>query len=133
LETIALAITLAETGHLVLATLHTYSGPQTIDRIVDSFPPYQQNQIRLQVSLTLRAVISQRLLPRIGGGRIAARGILINTNAASNLIRENKIPQLRSVFETGGKYGMITLDRALRGLIDEGLVDEAHAKMYMTD
>lgn len=133
LDTIALAITLAETGHLVLATLHTYSGPQTIDRIVDSFPPYQQNQIRLQVSLTLRAVISQRLLPRIGGGRVAAREIMINTNAASNLIRENKIPQLHTVIETGGKYGMITLDRALRGLIDEGVVTEEQAKMFMTD
>lgn len=132
LETVALAITLAETGHIVFATLHTYSGPQTIDRIVDSFPPYQQNQIRLQVSLTLKAVISQRLLPRIGGGRIAAREVMINTNAASNLIRENKIAQLHTVIETGGKYGMITLDRALRDLIDEGIVAEEHAKAYIT-
>ena len=133
LDTISLAITLAETGHLVLATLHTYSGPQTIDRIVDSFPPYQQNQIRLQVSLTLQAVISQRLLPKIGGGRIAAREILVNTNAASNLIRENKIPQLHTVIETGAKYGMVSLDRALRNLVEQGLVDEAHAKMYQNN
>jgi twitching motility protein PilT len=130
LETIALAITLAETGHIVFATLHTYSGPQTIDRIVDSFPPYQQNQIRMQVSLTLKAIISQRLLPRIGGGRVAAREVLVNTNAASNLIRENKIPQLHTVIETGGKYGMITLDRALRDLVEAGIVAEDQAMAY---
>jgi twitching motility protein PilT len=130
LETISLAITAAETGHLVFATLHTYSGPQTIDRIVDSFPPYQQNQIRLQVSLTLKAVISQRLLTKVGGGRVAAREILINTNAASNLIRENKIAQLGTVIETGGKYGMITMDRALRELIDLGVVAEDEAMIY---
>ncbi len=133
LETTALAITLAETGHLVFATLHTYSGPQTIDRIVDSFPPYQQNQIRLQVSLTLKAVISQRLLPKIGGGRVAAREILINTNAASNLIRENKIAQLQTVIETGGKYGMITMDRSLRELLDQGLVSEEEAQVYASN
>lgn len=130
LETIGLAITAAETGHLVFATLHTYSGPQTIDRIVDSFPPYQQNQIRLQISLTLKAVISQRLLPKVGGGRIAAREVLINTNAASNLIRENKITQLQTVIETGAKYGMITLDRALRELIEMGVVAEEEAQVY---
>ena len=130
LETIALAITAAETGHLVFATLHTYSGPQTIDRIVDSFPPYQQNQIRLQVSLTLKAVISQRLLTKVGGGRIAAREVLINTNAAANLIRENKITQLQTVIETGAKYGMITLDRSLRELIEMGVVAEDEAAGY---
>lgn len=133
LETTALAITLAETGHLVFATLHTYSGPQTIDRIVDSFPPYQQNQIRLQVSLTLKAVLSQRLLPKIGGGRIAAREILINTNAASNLIRENKIPQLQTVIETGAKYGMITMDRSLREMIELGVVSEHEAQVYASN
>ncbi len=133
LETIALAITLAETGHLVFATLHTYSGVQTIDRIVDSFPPYQQNQIRLQVSMTLKAVMSQRLLPKIGGGRIAAREILINTNAASNLIRENKIAQLQTVVETGGKYGMITMDRSLRELIELGVVEEEDALVYASN
>lgn len=133
LDTIALTITLAETGHLVIATLHTYSGPQTIDRIVDSFPPYQQNQIRLQVSLTLRAVISQRLLPRVGGGRVAAREVLVNTNAVSNLIRENKIPQIQTVIETGSRFGMITMDRALRQLIDSGVIEEEHAKPYMNE
>lgn len=130
LETVALAITLAETGHLVFATLHTYNGPQTIDRLVDSFPPHQQNQIRLQVSMTLKAVISQRLIPRLGGGRVAAREIMINTNAASNLIRENKIAQLHTVIETGAKYGMITFERSVRTLVDAGLVDEDLAKPY---
>ena len=130
LDTIALAITLAETGHLVFGTLHTYSGSQTIDRIVDSFPPYQQNQIRLQVSFTLKAVISQRLLKRIGGGRVAAREVLINTHAASNLIRENKIAQLQTVIETGGKYGMITLDHALKNLVKEGVVEKEEAEQY---
>lgn len=130
LETIGLAITLAETGHLVFATLHTYSGAQTIDRIVDSFPPYQQSQIRLQLSLTLKAVISQRLLPKIGGGRIAVREVLINTNAVGNLIRENKIPQIQTVIETGGKYGMVPMNRALKELVKEGLVDKDDAAAY---
>lgn len=129
-ETIALAITLAETGHLVFGTLHTYSGPQTIDRIVDSFPPYQQSQIRLQLSLTLKAVISQRLLPKAGGGRVAAREILVNTNAVSNLIRENKIAQLHTVIETGAQYGMQPMSRALQQLVDDALVDSATADMF---
>jgi twitching motility protein PilT len=130
LESIALAITLAETGHLVFATLHTYSGSQTIDRIVDSFPPYQQSQIRLQLSLTLKAVLSQRLVPRIGGGRVAVREVLINTNAVSNLVRENKIAQIQTVIETGGKYGMVPMNRALKELVDQGLVDKEEAKAY---
>ena len=130
LETISLAITLAETGHLVLGTLHTYSGPQTIDRIVDSFPPYQQNQIRLQLSFTLKAVFSQRLLRQVNGGRIAAREVLTNTNAAANLIRENKIAQLQTVIETGAKYGMITLDNSMRHLVEEGIVTKEEAELY---
>ncbi len=129
LETIGLAITLAETGHLVFGTLHTYSGPQTIDRIVDSFPPYQQNQIRLQLSITLKAVISQQLIPRIDGGRVAAREVLINTNAVSNLIRENKIAQLYTVIETGAKYGMIPMSRAVKQLADNGIISEERAAM----
>jgi len=133
LETIGLAITLAETGHLVFATLHTYSGPQTIDRIVDSFPPYQQNQIRLQISLTLKAVISQRLLPKISGGRVAAREVLINTNAVGNLIRENKIAQIYTVVETGAKYGMVPMQRALKNLVDEGVITEESAKTYAAE
>lgn len=132
LETIALAISAAETGHLVFATLHTYSGAQTINRIVDSFPPYQQNQIRLQLSFTLKGVISQRLVPRIGGGRVAAREVLLNNSAAANLIRENKIPQLQTVIETGGKLGMVTMDKALKNLVKEGIVSEEEAMAHST-
>lgn len=130
LESISLAITLAETGHLVFGSLHTYNGPQTIDRIVDSFPPYQQAQIRLQLSITLKAIVSQRLLPRIGGGRVATREILVNTNAVGNLIRENKISQLHTVIQTGAQYGMVPMERSTQDLLEKGLVDEAHVNMY---
>jgi len=130
LESISLAITLAETGHLVFGTLHTYNGPQTIDRIVDSFPPYQQSQIRLQLSLTLKAIISQRLLPRIGGGRVATREILVNTNAVGNLIRDNKIAQLHTVIQTGGQYGMVPMERSTQKLLDQGLIEEGVFHMY---
>ena len=132
LETVSAAITLAETGHLILATLHTYSASQTIDRIIDSFPPHQQNQIRLQVSMTLAGVISQRLLPKQGGGSIAAREILVNTPAVANLIRENKIAQLKSSIQTGKAVGMITLDSELKQLVSEGLIDKETAKLYST-
>lgn len=116
LETIAATITLAETGHLVFATLHTYSASQTIDRIIDIFPPHQQNQIRMQISITLQGVISQRLLPKKDGGQVAAREILINTPAVSNLIRENKITQIKTAIQTSAKEGMITMDNSLREL-----------------
>jgi len=131
LETIAATITLAETGHLVLATLHTYNSAQTIDRIVDVFPPYQQNQIRMQLSMSLNSVISQQLLPRIGGGRIAAREIMINTPAIANVIRENKIPQIRTVIQTNASQGMITLEQDLTRLINDGLIEESVAKYYL--
>ena len=124
LETIATTITLAETGHLVFATLHTYNAAQTIDRIIDIFPPYQQNQIRMQVSLTLKAVISQRLLPAKDGGRVAAREILLNTPAVANLIRENKVSQLKTVMQTSAKEGMITIDNALTNLYKDGYIDK---------
>lgn len=116
LDTIATAVTLAETGHLVLATLHTYSAAQTIDRIIDIFPAHQQGQIRSQLSMVLVAVISQRLLPRLSGGRIAAREIMLRNGAISNLIRENKIPQIKTVLETNSQSGMITMDRHLKQL-----------------
>lgn len=116
LETIAATITLAETGHLVFATLHTYSAAQTIDRIIDIFPPHQQNQIRMQISITLQGIISQRLLRRKNKGRVAAREILINTPAVSNLIRENKIAQIKTSIQTSAKEGMITMDNSLREL-----------------
>jgi twitching motility protein PilT len=131
LETIATTITLAETGHLVLATLHTYSAAQTIDRIIDAFPPHQQNQVRMQLSMTLASVISQRLLPRVDGGRIAAREIMINNSAISNLIRENKIAQIRTVIETSAKDGMVSMDQDLKRLFKEKLVSKEVAQTQM--
>jgi len=133
LETISTAVTLAETGHLVIATLHTYSAAQTIDRIIDIFPPHQQGQIKSQLSTVLTAVISQRLLPRQQGGRIAAREILINNPAIANLIREGKIAQIKSALETGGASGMITLDRHIKQLYQNGEVSREVALGQMED
>ena len=131
LETIATTITLAETGHLVLATLHTYSAAQTIDRIIDIFQPHQQNQVRQQLSTTLAAVISQRLIPKMDGGRIAAREIMINTPAVSNMIREAKIAQVRSVLETSSKEGMHSMDQDLQRLYKEKKISKEEAQMHM--
>ena len=131
LETIAATVTLAETGHLVLATLHTYSAAQTIDRIIDIFPPHQQNQIRMQLSMTLAAVISQRLLPMIKGGRVAAREIMLNTAAVANLIRENKIAQLKTVIETSSKEGMISLDQELKKIYKDKIISKEVAQAQM--
>lgn len=133
LETIAATITLAETGHLVLATLHTYSAAQTIDRIIDIFPPYQQTQIRMQLSLTLAAVISQRLVVKTEGGRMAAREILTNTSAVSNLIRENKIAQIKTVIETSSREGMVSLDHDLKRLYDEKIIAKETAQSHMNN
>jgi twitching motility protein PilT len=133
LETIAATVTLAETGHLVLATLHTYSAAQTIDRIIDVFPPHQQAQIRSQLSTILSAVISQRLLPRISGGRVAAREIMLRNSAIANLIRENKIPQIKSVIETNIQQGMTTMDRHLKQLYQAGEIDRETALNYMEE
>ncbi|MFZ6035545.1 MAG: type IV pilus twitching motility protein PilT [Patescibacteria group bacterium] len=131
LETIGTTITLAETGHLVLATLHTYSAGQTVDRIIDVFPPHQQPQVRLQLSLFLKGIISQQLLPKIGGGRIAAREILINNHAIGNLIRENKIPQIKTVIQTSADEGMFTMDQDLKRLYEDGYIEKNIAKSYM--
>lgn len=133
LETIATTITLAETGHLVLATLHTYSAAQTIDRIIDAFPPHQQNQIRMQLSMTLAGVISQRLLPKVKGGQIAAREIMINNAAVSNLIRENKVAQLKTVIETSARDGMISMDQDLKRLYKEKLITKEVAQSQMVN
>ncbi len=133
LETIATTITLAETGHLVLATLHTYSAAQTIDRIIDIFPPHQQTQVRMQLSMTLAAVISQRLLVKNGGGRIAAREILTNTPAVSNLIRESKIAQIKTVIETSSKEGMVSLDHDLKRLYDSKVISKEAAQIHMNN
>lgn len=123
-ETIAMAITLAETGHLTFSTLHTSDCTQTITRIIDVFPPYQQDQIRSQLALSLEAVISQRLLALKGKrGRVAAREVMICTRAIRNLIREGKYNQIYSAIQTGTDEGMITLDAALGQLIEQGKID----------
>ena len=130
LETIAAAITIAETGHLVFATLHTQSAAKTIDRIIDVFPPYQQQQIRAQLATTLRGVISQILLPKQdGSGRIAAREIMVVNSAISNLIREGKVYQIPTAIQTGSALGMISMDQSLMSLKNEGLISN---EVYQT-
>ena len=133
LETIAVTLTLAETGHLVFATLHTNNAAQTVDRIIDVFPPYQQDQIRTQCSMVLKGVIAQQLLPKEGDGRIAAREIMINTPAIANLIRENKIAQIKSIIQTSSDKDMITMDQDLERLYKARLISEEIANMYMAD
>ncbi|MBF8224235.1 type IV pilus twitching motility protein PilT [Halomonas sp. 328] len=130
LETIRLALTAAETGHLVFATLHTTSAAKTIDRIIDVFPGEEKTMVRSMLSESLQGVISQTLLKRIGGGRVAAHEILVATAAVRNLIREDKVAQLYSAIQTGGNLGMQTLDSALARLVSDGVVsrDEAQAK-----
>lgn len=133
-ETIATAITAAETGHLVFATLHTSDAPQTIDRIIDSFQPAQQAQIRIQLSSVLAAVISQRLLPRKNsGGRVCATEILLNTPAVANLIRQEKVPQIRNVMQTNMLLGMHTMEMTLKELVKKGIVEESIAKLYLPE
>jgi len=129
-ETMAIAITAAETGHLVFATLHTNSAAQTIHRIVDSFPPEQQSQVRAQLSGSLLGIISQRLIPRVRGGLIPACEIMINTPAIANLIRENKIHEIPSVIETSAEIGMITLNRSLADLVKRGEISFENALNY---
>ncbi|MBI4386041.1 MAG: PilT/PilU family type 4a pilus ATPase, partial [Elusimicrobia bacterium] len=122
LETISLAITAAETGHLCFATLHTQDAPTTIDRMIDVFPADQQAEIRTQLSLVLAAVVSQALLPRKDGGRVCAREVLTMIPAAASLIRERKASQLYGVIEAGSKYGMNSMDQALAHLVREGAI-----------
>jgi len=132
LETISTAITAAETGHLVLATLHTSSAAQTIDRIIDVFPPHQQRQIRLQVSNVLQGIISQRLFPvREGGGRVAATEILINTPSVANLIRNEKIHQIQNVLQTSRAQGMHTLEMSIQSLVKNGTISYEIAAPYL--
>lgn len=123
LETIATAITAAETGHLVLGTLHTADAPQTIDRIIDVFPPEAQQQIRVQLAAVLIGVIAQRLLPRAGGsGRVAAMEVLVGSPAVANLIRTEKVHQIRSIMQTGKAQGMQTMEMALRELVQQRMI-----------
>jgi twitching motility protein PilT len=128
LETIRLALTAAETGHLVFGTLHTSSAAKTIDRIVDVFPAAEKDMIRAMLSESLRAVISQSLLKKIGGGRVAAHEIMIGTPAIRNLIRENKIAQMYSAIQTGQQFGMQTLDQTLQELARKGVVSREEAR-----
>jgi twitching motility protein PilT len=128
LETIRLALTAAETGHLVFGTLHTSSAAKTIDRIVDVFPAAEKEMVRAMLSESLRAVISQTLLKRIGGGRIAAHEIMIGTPAIRNLIREGKIAQMYSAIQTGHAQGMQTLDQNLAELLQKGLITKEEAR-----
>ena len=133
LETIALAISAAETGHVVFGTLHTTDAAQTVDRIVDVFPSYQQEQIRMQLSSALKGVVCQQLLRRRGGGRVAAREILIVNSAVANLIRQGKTHQIYSAVELGRKVGMTSLDRHLAELVTKGLVEPAEALSKAND
>jgi len=128
LETIRLALTAAETGHLVFGTLHTTSAAKTIDRIVDVFPAAEKGMVRSMLSESLQAAVSQTLLKKIGGGRVAAHEIMIGTSAIRNLIREDKIAQMYSAIQTGASVGMQTLDQCLKELVAKGLVDRNEAR-----
>lgn len=132
-ETMNAAMTVAETGHLVFATIHTNDAPQTIDRIIDSFPAYQQGQVRAQLSQVLTGVISQRLLPRIGGGRIPVVEIMVATTAVKNLIRESKTHQIPSVIQTSTEEGMVSLEKALAERVQQGLITLEQANLYAGD
>ena len=126
-ETIGLALTAAETGHMVFGTLHTSSAAKTIDRIIDVFPAAEKEMVRSMLSESLRAVISQTLLKKVGGGRVAAHEIMIGTPAIRNLIRENKVPQMYSAIQTGQSVGMQTLDQCLIDLVKRGVVNKQDA------
>ena len=133
LETIGTAITAAETGHLIFATLHTNDAAQTIDRMVDVFPAHQQNQIRMQLAQTLLGIVSQRLVNRVEGGRMPAVEILYNNNAVANLIREGKTHQINLVIETSREQGMVSLNNALANLVKRGIITFEEAETYSTD
>ena len=132
-DTIATAVTAAETGHLVLSTLHTNNAAQTVDRIIDTFPSDQQNQIRAQLSQSLAGIFSQRLIPRISGGVIPAYELLINTTAVANLIREGRTHEINVVIETGAEEGMIHMDRTLAELVRRGEITPENARAYATN
>jgi len=136
LETISTTLTAAETGHLVLATLHTPDAPQTIERIIDVFPPYQQQQVRLQLANCLQGVLSQLLLPKASGrGRVLATEIMVGTPGIRNLIREQEIEQIPTLMQTGSQYGMRTMDKSLKELYQKGYItlDLAMAKAKNTE
>ncbi|HBR88479.1 MAG TPA: type IV pili twitching motility protein PilT, partial [Microbacterium sp.] len=133
-ESISTALTAAETGHLVLSTLHTQGAAKSINRIVDAFPAHQQNQVRSQLGDTLQGVISQTLLPKAqGGGRVIATEVLVSTPAVANLVRENQIAQLYNAMQAGEGHGMHTLDQSLKTLVESGDVAASLARHYLTD
>ncbi len=131
-ETISLALTAAETGHLVFGTLHSSSASKTINRIIDVFPSNDKEMIRSMIASSLQGIIAQTLLRRIGGGRVAAHELLVGTNAVRNLIREDKIPQLQSMLQTGARYGMNTMEDAVKDLIEAGIVDKEEARAILS-
>ena len=133
LETISAAITIAETGHLVLATLHTNSASQSVDRIVNAFPPHQQQQVKLQLSNILQAICAQRLIPAIGGGRVVATELLLANSAVRNIIREGKSHQIDAVIQTSSREGMQTMDRTLVNFVQEGRITYDEAINYAVD
>lgn len=133
LETIRLAMTAAETGHLVLGTLHTTSAPKTIDRIVDVFPAQEKSMVRSMLSESIQAVIAQTLIKKVGGGRIAAHEIMIGTSAIRNLIREDKVAQMYSMMQTGQSTGMQTLDQCLESLVRDRLISSSDARLRAID
>lgn len=133
LETIRLAISAAETGHLVFGTLHTNSAPKTIDRLIDVFPAAEKSMIRSMLSESLRAVISQTLLKKVGGGRVAAHEIMLGIPAIRNLIREDKVPQMYSVIQTGQSHGMQTMDQCLQKLVAQGQITAQDAASKSID
>ncbi len=132
-ETISTAVTAAETGHLVLSTLHTNNASQTIDRIIDSFPGSQQDQIRVQLAGSLAGIFSQRLIPRISGGMVPAYELLINNSAVSNLIRESRTHEIQTLIETGLEQGMIDMNRSLVELVKRGEITVENAFAYSVD
>jgi twitching motility protein PilT len=129
-ETIATAVTAAETGHLVFSTLHTNNAAQTIDRIIDSFPAGQQEQIRVQLAGSLTGIFSQRLIPRIEGGLVPAYELLINNNAVANLIRESRTHEIQTLIETGLEHGMIDMNRSLAQMVRDGVITVENAFAY---
>ena len=131
-ETISTAVTAAETGHLVFSTLHTNNAAQTIDRIIDSFPSTQQEQIRVQLAGSLAGIFSQRLVPRVSGGLVPAYELLVNNNAVQNLIREKRTHEIQTVIETGLEEGMIDMNRSLAQLVRSGeiTVESAYSRSW---
>jgi len=128
-ETISLALTAAETGHLVFATLHSNSAAKTVDRIIDVFPTGDKEMVRAMLASSLQGVVAQTLLKRANGsGRVGAFEVLVGTNAVRNLIRENQIPQMYSMMQTGSRYGMVTMEDAIQSLLESGLIDQEEAR-----